>query len=113
MNNQRFSGLNRSQLQRSHRCKAYWKKELVRGPSERNILNTWSSGRDIQLKIPARRMKQRSRSMDKLCESLWTEAHENFQAREYDAGASPASSERGASANTFWHMMNCLKYFEV
>jgi hypothetical protein len=23
------------------------------------------------------------------CESSWTGAHENFQAREYDAGASP------------------------
>jgi hypothetical protein len=30
-----------------------------------------------------------------------------------DAGASPTTSERGASANAFWHMMNCLKCFEV
>jgi hypothetical protein len=88
MNNQRFSGQNRCQLQRNHRWKAYWTKELVRGPGERNTLNTWSNGRDIQLKMPAGKMKQRSRSMDRPCESSWTGAHENFQAREYDAGAS-------------------------
>jgi hypothetical protein len=33
--------------------------------------------------------------MDRLCKSSWTGAHENFQAREYDAGASPTTSERG------------------
>jgi hypothetical protein len=88
-------------------------KRVRKGPGERNTLNTWSSGRDIQLKMPAERMKQRSRSMDRLCESSWTGAHENFQAREYDAGASPTSSERGTNTNAFWHMMNCLKCFEV
>jgi hypothetical protein len=31
--------------------------------------------------------------MDRPCMSSWTEAHEKFQAREYDAGASPTSSE--------------------
>jgi hypothetical protein len=45
------------------------------------------------LKIPAGRPKQRFKSMDRLCVSSWTGAHENFQAREYDAGASPTSSE--------------------
>jgi hypothetical protein len=58
--------------------------------------------------MPAGKMKQKFRSMDRLCESLWTGAHENFQAREYDAGASSTSSERGANTNAFWHMMNCL-----
>jgi hypothetical protein len=95
VNNQRFNGLNRCQLQRSHRWKAYWTKELAKGPEEGNILNTWSSGRDIQLKMPARRMKQKSRSMDRPCKSSWIGAHENFQAREYDVGASPTTSEPG------------------
>ena len=65
------------------------------------------------MKMPAGRMKQRSRSMDRPCESSWTGAHENFQAREYDAGALPTTSEHGTNANAFWHMMNCLKCFEV
>jgi hypothetical protein len=56
-------------------------------------LNIWSSGRAIQLKMPARRLKQRCRSMDILCRISWTGAHANFQAREYDAGASLTSSE--------------------
>jgi hypothetical protein len=30
-----------------------------------------------------------------------------------DAGALPTSSERGANADAFWHMINCLNYFEV
>ena len=51
--------------------------------------------------------------MDKPCERSWTGAHENFQAREYDAGASSTKSECGTNADTFWHMMNCLKCFEV
>jgi hypothetical protein len=51
--------------------------------------------------------------MDRPCESSWIGAHENFQAREYDARALPTTSERGASANAFWHMTNCLKCFEV
>jgi hypothetical protein len=39
--------------------------------------------------------KAKSRSMDRLCESSWTKVHENFQAREYDAGASRVASTRG------------------
>jgi hypothetical protein len=100
MNNQRFSGQNRCQLQRSHRWKAYWTKELARGPGENNTLNTWSSGRDVQLKMSAGRMKKRFKIMDRLCESSWTGAHENFQARVYDAGASPTSSESGCYTST-------------
>jgi hypothetical protein len=50
--------------------------------------------------------------MDKPCESSWIGVHENFQAREYDAGASSTSSEHGASATHFGHMINCLKTFE-
>jgi hypothetical protein len=95
MNNQRFSGLNRCQLHKNHKWKVYWTKELVRGPGERNILNTWLSGRDIQLKMSAVNIKQKSRSMDRLCESSWKKVHENFQAREYDAGASRVASTRG------------------
>jgi hypothetical protein len=36
--------------------------------------------------------------MDRPCRSSWTGAHENFQAEEYDAGASPAhqASQRGS-----------------
>jgi hypothetical protein len=45
------------------------------------------------LRIPIGRPKQRFRSMDRPCVSSWIGAHENFQAREYDAGASPTSSE--------------------
>jgi hypothetical protein len=60
------------------------------------------------LKMLDGKIKQRSISMDRLCESSWTGAHENFQAREYDAGASPTTSECGANTNAFWHMMNCL-----
>jgi hypothetical protein len=41
------------------------------------------------------------KSMDRPCESSWIGAHENFQAREYDAGASPTSSERGATPTHF------------
>jgi hypothetical protein len=91
---------NKCQLQKSHRWSAYWIEELVRGPGERNTLNTWSSGRDIQLKMPARKMKQRSKSMDRLCEISWTEAHENFQAREYDAGASQGHASIASSETT-------------
>jgi hypothetical protein len=52
--------------------------------------------------MPAERTKQQFRIMDRSCESSWIGAHENFQAREYDAGASPTSSEHGASTNAFW-----------
>jgi hypothetical protein len=31
--------------------------------------------------------------MDRLCRSSWTGAHESFQVREYDARASPTTSE--------------------
>jgi hypothetical protein len=33
--------------------------------------------------------------MDKPCERSWTGARENFQARKYDVGASPTTSECG------------------
>jgi hypothetical protein len=101
INNQRFSGLNICQLQKNHKWKEYETKELAKGLEEGNILNTWSSGRDIQLKMPTRRMKQRFKSMDRPCESSWTGAHENFQAREYDAGASPTTRERGTTLMHF------------
>jgi hypothetical protein len=32
--------------------------------------------------------KQKSKRMDRPCTSSWTKSHENFQVREYDAGAS-------------------------
>jgi hypothetical protein len=36
--------------------------------------------------------------MERPCRSSWTGAHENFQAEEYDAGASPThqASQRGS-----------------
>jgi hypothetical protein len=101
MNNQRLSGRSRCQLQRSHRWNRYWINEWVRRPGGKNTMSIWSNGRAIQWKMPAGRTKQRYRSMDILCRSSWTGAHEIFQAREYDAGASQISSERGASTTYF------------
>jgi hypothetical protein len=46
-------------LQRSHRWSRYWINEWVRRPEGKNTLNIWSSGRAIQLKMPAGRLKQR------------------------------------------------------
>jgi hypothetical protein len=43
--------------------------------------------------MPAGRLKKRYISMDRSYRSSWTGADENFQAREYDAGALPTSSE--------------------
>jgi hypothetical protein len=93
MNSQRFSGERKCQLQKSHRWSAYWIKELVRRPEGKNILNIWSNGKAIQLKMPSRRLKKRYRNMDIPCRSSWIGSHEYFQEREYDAGASPTSSE--------------------
>jgi hypothetical protein len=93
MNSHRFSGKRRCQLQIIHRWSGYWINEWVRRPEESSTLNIWSSGRTIQLKMPARRMKKRYRGMDEPCAISWIGAHEDFQAREYDAGASPTSSE--------------------
>jgi hypothetical protein len=86
------------QLQRSRRWNAYWTREWVRRPGGKNTMSIWSNGRAIQLKMPAGRLKQRYRSMDRPCRSSWTGAHEIFQAREYDAGASPThqASQRGS-----------------
>jgi hypothetical protein len=40
--------------------------------------------------------------------------HSIFMLQEFsDAGALPTTSERGAKANAFWHMMNCLKCFQI
>jgi hypothetical protein len=58
-------------------------------------------------------MKQRFKSMDRPCESSWIGVHENFQVREYDAGASPTSSERGASATHFGHMIFFFKLLKM
>jgi hypothetical protein len=38
--------------------------------------------------------------MDRLCMSSWTGAHETFEAREYDAGASPTSNEPARKRRT-------------
>jgi len=54
---------------KNHRWKVYWTKELAGGPGEKNILNNWSNGRDIQLKTPVGKMKPKFRSMDRLCKS--------------------------------------------
>jgi hypothetical protein len=93
MNSQSFSGKRRCQLQISHRWSEYWIKELEKRPGGKNTLSIWSNGRTIQLKMLAGKVKRRYRSMDRPCRSSWTGAHESFQAREYDAGASPISSE--------------------
>jgi hypothetical protein len=50
--------------------------------------------------------------MDIPCRSSWTGAHENFQAREYDAGASQISKRAWSQRNVFFeHMINCSKIF--
>jgi hypothetical protein len=63
-------------------------KRVSKKTRRKQYLSIWSSGRIIQLNMPAGRMKRRYRGMDRPCRSSWTGAHENFQAREYDAGAS-------------------------
>ena len=61
-------------------------------------MNIWLSGRVIQLKMPAGRLKKKFLSMDIPCRSSWTGAHANFQAREYDAGASLTTSKTNVEA---------------
>ena len=102
MNSQRFSSRSRCQLQRSHRWSGYWINEWVRRLEGKNILNIWSSGKAIQLKMPAEKMKQRFRSMDIPCKSSWIGAHANFQVREYDAGASFTTSKTNVEAEDSW-----------
>jgi hypothetical protein len=50
--------------------------------------------------------------MDRPCVSSWTGAHENFQAREYDAGASQAS-QRGDKRQLEKHPTQILKCLET
>jgi hypothetical protein len=59
----------------------------------------------------ARRMKQRSRGMGTPYTSSWTGAHENFQAREYDARASQAS-QHGDKGQLEKRLEQILKYLE-
>jgi hypothetical protein len=40
-------------------------RESAGRPGEKSILNTWSNGRDIQLKMPAGKMKKKSISMER------------------------------------------------
>jgi hypothetical protein len=49
--------------------------------------------------------------MDTPCAISWTGAHENFQAREYDAGASQAS-QRGGKRQLEKYPTQILKYLE-
>ena len=51
------------------------------------------------MKMPAGRMKQRYRSMDIPCSISWIGAHEIFQEREYDVGASLTASEPAQNAS--------------
>ena len=44
-------------------------KRISKRPREKSILNTWSNGRDIQLKMLVGKMKQKFISMDRLCRS--------------------------------------------
>jgi len=49
--------------------------------------------------------------MERPCESSWTGAHEYFQAREYDAGASTATSEHGTTPTHFGTRSKEFKLF--
>jgi hypothetical protein len=100
MNNQRFSGRSRCQIAEKPQMENILDKESVRRPGGKNTMSIWSNGRAIQWKMPAGRLKQRYRSMDIPCRSSWTGAHEIFQAREYDAGASNSSSEPARKRKT-------------
>ena len=64
-------------------------KRVSKRPGGSNTLSIWSNGRITQWRMPAGRLKQLYKSMDRPCRSSWTGAHESFQAEEYDAGASP------------------------
>jgi hypothetical protein len=44
--------------------------------------------------------------MDRPCMSSWTGAHESFQAKEYDVGASPTSSELARKPKDSWTSAN-------
>jgi hypothetical protein len=44
-------------------------KRVSRKTRRKSILNTWSNGRDIQLKMPVGKMKQKFISMDRPCKS--------------------------------------------
>jgi hypothetical protein len=77
-------------------------KRVARGPGKSNTLSIWSNGRTIQLKMSAGKARQRYKSMDRPCRSSWTGAHEIFQVREYDAGASPTSSEPAWKTTDSW-----------
>jgi hypothetical protein len=83
-------------------------KGSTRRPGERNTLNIWSSGRAIQLNMSAGRMKKISRGMGTPYMSSWIGSHENFKAREYDAGASEAS-QRGDKGQLEKHPTQILK----
>jgi hypothetical protein len=50
--------------------------------------------------------------MDTPCVSSWTGAHENFQAREYDAGASQAS-QRGDNGQLEKRPTQILKFLKL
>jgi hypothetical protein len=52
--------------------------------------------------MPAGKMKQAFISMNRPCRSSWTGAREIFQAEEYDAGASPKTSEPAHRAEDSW-----------
>jgi hypothetical protein len=49
--------------------------------------------------------------MDRPCVSSWEGAHESFQVREYDAGASPTSSEPAWKPKDSWTSAN--ENFEI
>ena len=63
------------------------------------------------MKMPARRMKQKSRGADTPYASSWIGAHENFQARKYDARASQAS-QHGDKGQLEKCPVQILKYLE-
>jgi hypothetical protein len=84
--------------------KIQWKKQMLiaEKPQMERILDKRVSKRTrqkqyfkylVKWKMPAGRLKQRFKSMDKQCKSSWIGSHESFQAEEYDAEASPMTSD--------------------
>jgi hypothetical protein len=65
--------------------------------------------------MPAGKKKQSYRGMDKPCRSSWIGAHETFQAKEYDAGASTThqASQRMGQKEQLDRPAHILKYFGI
>jgi hypothetical protein len=102
MNSQRFSGRKQMPVAEKPQMERILDKRIGKKTRRKEYFEYLVKWKAIQLKMPAGRLKQRYRSMDIPCRSSWTGAHESFQAREYDAGASPTSSEPARKARDSW-----------